>query len=196
MTELKRIVGLTGGMGAGKSTLVEIARQEGIKVFDCDALVHAIYDDEMFLLSLDELYGPIGENPRKYMGDLIAKDPQILSTIEELMKDFFQTGIREALQTIPQGSFLLMDAPILFETKMDRLCDFVIAIQCPREVRELRVMQRPNMTHEKMTALMDRQISEADRLVRSQYIIHNTGTLEEAQTKMRDIITHLKGFYA
>lgn len=192
---MKRLVGLTGGMGAGKSTLVNVARLLDIKVFDCDALVHQIYDDEMFLLSLDEHFGPIGENPRKYMGDLIAKNPEILSTIEELMEDFFQTGIRQALQTIPQGSFLLMDAPILFETKMDRMCDFVIAIQCPREVREERVMQRPGMTREKMTALMDRQISEADRLLRSQYIIHNTGSVTEAELKMAGIIRHLKEFY-
>lgn len=196
MNDMKRIVGLTGGMGAGKSTLVQVARDEGIRVFDCDALVHEIYDDEMFLLLLDEHFGPIGENPRKYMGDLIAKDPEILSVIEELMEDFFNSGVRQALQTIESDSFLLMDAPILFETNMDKICDFVIAIQCPREIREARVMNRPGMTFEKMTALMDRQITESDRLVRSHYIVHNNETVDQAKEKMRTVITHLKGFYA
>jgi dephospho-CoA kinase len=78
---------------------------------------------------------------------------------------------------------------------MDKLCDFIIAIQCPREVREKRVMERSGMTAEKMKVLMDRQISEADRLMKSQYVIHNTGTIEEAQTKMRGIISHLVEFY-
>jgi len=196
MTELKRIVGLTGGMGAGKSTLVQVARDLGVKVFDCDATVHEIYGDEMFLLSLDESFGPIHGNPREFMAQKVIENPENLKVIEELMEEFFQNSLHYTLQSIRKQEFLLLDAPILFETKMDKLCDFIIAVQCPREVREQRVMQRPGMTREKMTVLMDKQISEATRLSNSHYIIHNTGTVEDSQAKMTDIITHLKEFYA
>lgn len=92
--------------------------------------------------------------------------------------------------------FLVIDAPLLFEMGWAKQCDFVIAIQCPREIREERVMKRPGMTQEKMILLMDRQISEADRLVKSHYIIHNDGVIESAQMKMRNIIEHLKGLYS
>lgn len=196
MDDYKRIIGMTGGMGAGKSTLVEVIKAAGIPVFDFDATVHALYEDSKIL---DHVGGLVGIRERgltrKDISDEIVRRPYLLSVVEQFMMIHLNEAFKKRLE---EGfePFLVIDAPMLFEMGWDKHCDMIIAIQCPREIREERVMLRPGMTREKMTMLMDKQMSEADRLLRGHYIIHNDNGIEEAKAKMAKIVEHLKDFYA
>lgn len=196
MTGLKHIVGLTGGMGAGKSTLVEVIRAEGIPVYDVDAAVHALYENPQIADYIGSRIGLEAPVTRQMVAQYIVKFPNLLPVVEEEMMANLECDLDGHIMFKSINPFLVIDAPLLFEMGWQKRCDVVIAIQCPREIREQRVMQRPGMSAEKMKLLMDKQIDETFRLMNSQYIIHNTGTIEQAQTKMRGIITHLREFYA
>jgi len=194
MNEHKRIIGLTGGMGAGKSTLVQVINDLGIPVYDVDAAVHSLYENSQIADHIGSQIGLEAPVTRQMVAQHIVKFPNLLPRVEEEMMINLEFDLKGRLMR-PYDPFLVIDAPTLFEMGWNKHCDFVIAIQCPREIREERVMGRPGMTREKMELLMDRQISEADRLVKSHFIIHNDGVIESAQMKMRNIIEYLKGFY-
>lgn len=193
MKELLRVVGLTGGMGAGKSTLVEVAKEMGIVVWDADKAVHALYEESDGLK--EELRKKIGVTTRKEVAALISEKPEMLHVVEEILDDWIEADFQIFMEEHKDAPFVLMDAPLLFEGGWESMCDSVIAIQCPIEVRKARCMMREGMTDEKFAALSSRQISEGQRLFRSQYIIHNDGFVELAKDKMRQILTHLQEFY-
>jgi len=196
MEQLKYVVGLTGGMGAGKSTLVQVIREAGIPVYDVDAAVHALYENPQIADYIGSQIGLEAPVTRSQVSQHITKFPSLLPRVEEAMMDHLDCDLQSHIMFKDISPFLVIDAPLLFEMGWHDRVDMVIAIQCPREIREERVMARPGMSREKMTLLMDKQITEADRLLRSQYIIHNTGTIEESQSKMLGIIEHLREFYA
>jgi dephospho-CoA kinase len=195
MEEFTRIVGLTGGMGAGKSTLVEVIRKASIPVFDVDAEVHALYENPEIADHIGWLIGLPKPVTRQLVSQEIVKCPDLLPIVEEAMMRNLEQELRRRLLQ-PYDPFLVIDAPLLFEMGWDKRCDMIIAIQCPREIREARVIQRPNMTQEKMKLLMDKQVDETFRLMNSHFIIHNDKSIEEAKAKMAGIIEHLKDFYA
>lgn len=196
MEDYKGIIGLTGGMGAGKSTLVEVIKAAGVPVFDVDETVHALYENSQVADYIGSLIGLEAPVTRQKVAQHIVKFPNLLPRVEEEMMVNLEYCIKDVVDRGQIKPFLVIDAPLLFEMGWDKKCDMVIAIQCPREIREERVMQRPGMSREKMTLLMDKQISESDRLMKSQYIIHNDKSIEEAQAKMAGIIENLKEFYA
>ena len=192
----KRIIGMTGGMGAGKSTLIKVITEAGIPVFDFDAEVHELYRNTMIVDHIGSLLG-IKERglTRKDISNEITRRPFMLGVVEQ----FMMTHLNSALeQRISAGfePFLVIDAPMLFEMGWDKHVDKVIAILCPREIREERVLQRPGMTYEKMTLFMDLQMSEADRQDRSHYFVDNNGSIDDAKATMRHIIQNLKEFYS
>lgn len=196
MDDFKGIIGLTGGMGAGKSTLVEVIKKAGVPVFDVDETVHQLYENSQVANYIGAQIGLEAPVTRQKVAEHIVKFPNLLPKVEEEMMINLEYCLKGQLQFGRCKPFLVIDAPLLFEMGWDKQCDMIIGVLCPREVREERVMKRPGMTAEKMKLLMDKQVDESFRLLNSHYIIHNDNSIEEAQAKMAGIIDHLKEFYA
>lgn len=196
MDDFKGIIGLTGGMGAGKSTLVEVIKAAGIPVYDVDAAVHALYENQQIANAVGASIGLEAPVTRQMVAAQVVKFPNLLPVVEERMMDELECDLKSHLMFKETKPFLVIDAPLLFEMGWDKKVDMVIGVLCPREIREERVIKRPGMTAEKMKLLMDKQVDESFRLLNSHYIIHNDKSIEEAQAKMAGIIDHLKEFYA
>jgi dephospho-CoA kinase len=195
MSDIKRAIGLTGGMGAGKSTLVEVIKAAHIPVYDVDAAVHGLYEDPLILNHVGGLIGIKDPSlTRKDISNEMVQRPYLLPVVEQYMMIHLARDLEQTLAQ-PHDPFIIIDAPLLFEMGWHKRVDMVIGILCPREIREQRVMGRPGMTREKMSLFMDKQVDEAFRLLNSQYIIHNDKTIEEAQAKMLGIIENLREFY-
>jgi dephospho-CoA kinase len=196
MSEYTKIVGMTGGMGAGKSTMINVALEMGIPIFDYDYHVRKAYEDQEFANFVGRAIYLNEETVTKAMvAEAIVADPTKLPVVERCVMAKIEKEFAEVKATNP-APFLLVDAPMLFEMGWDQECDFVIAIQCPREIREERVMKRPGMTAEKMKLLMDKQMSEEDRLLKGQFIIHTNQPVEKSIRSMGGILDHLREFYA
>lgn len=191
------LVGLTGGMGAGKSTLVPIIKEAGIPVLDVDLLVKEIYKEEFFCMELDDEWGLIkGEDVKAQMAAMIIQHPDRLDRLEEIIGPWMEAGVEDFVKkNRVEGSFVVLDAPLLFESHWNDICDCVISVLCPIAIRQERVMKRAGMTLEKMTVLMSRQIDEDERESRSDYVIYNDRSVEEAHEAMRDIIETIEKRY-
>ncbi len=180
-------------MGAGKSTLVAVILENGIPVWDADKAVHALYETEGFV---DEISSKLGIRTRAEAAALIVQDPSVLPILEKLAEEWLEADFQVFMSKHESAKFVIMDVPLLYEQGWDELCDSVIIVQCPRAIREERVMKRPGMTPEKMKLLMDKQLSDEERLDRGNFIVYTDSDIEDSRHIMTGILTHLQEFYA
>lgn len=197
MSYITHTVGLSGGMGAGKSTLVPMFLEQGIPVLDLDMLVKHTYTIEGFLDDLENVWEIDREvDVKAQMAKIVTDDPSQLSRLEEIIGPWLEAGVEEFVTTRPDHvPFVVLDAPLLFEAKWHDICDFVISVICPREIREERVMRRPGMTREKMEVLMNRQVSDDFRQACSTHFVHTTGSVEDSRLELQTAIDDIKEFY-
>ncbi len=171
------IVGLTGGIGSGKSTVAEIFRHIGIAVYEADTVSKSIIDTDIVLQrQLVELLGKEvineGKINRKYMAGKIFNDKVLLekanAMIHPAVRRNFDKWVKEQ-----QTPYVIKEAAILFETGSYRQCDRVIVITAPQEMRIDRVMRRSNISREDVLARMQNQWPEEQKLKKADYIIKN-----------------------
>lgn len=191
------LVGLTGGIGAGKSTIVPLLREMNIPVFDCDEAVKGYYQDPSVIQELTERFGEQGEDAKATMAKMAWADPEVRKQLEELftqriMQDFwdFKSTVAENFKDGPRP-VAVIDAPTLFEHGMENLVDRVVSIIAPESDRYERVKNRPGMTEEKFAAVTASQIGDMERMNRSTFTIHNTGTIEEVLAETRMIFNRI-----
>lgn len=196
MTHYKHVVGLTGGMGAGKSTLIAVALETGIPVYDVDATVHKLYENPQIANYVGAEIGLQAPVTRQMVAQHIVKFPNLLPRVEEIMMENLNCDLQGHIMFKDIDPFLLIDAPLLYEMGWDKHCDSVIIVQCPRAIREQRVMKRPGMTPEKMKLLMDKQMSDEERLERGNFIIYTDESIEDSRWSMVKTLEHLQEFYA
>ena len=180
-------------MGAGKSTVVARMKDLGLKhdssigqLYDCDAEVHKLYDDPSMIMLLQEKFGDVGEDARAFCASLIQKDPTSLDVLESLFIPALKKNIADSLIQTPY-LFLIIDAPLLFETGMDAICDDIIVVYCPEETRRKRIMARANMTQAKMEMLLARQWTDEARLAKATMVINTERTLADT-CRQTDIV--------
>lgn len=187
------VVGLTGGIGAGKSTITSYLRANDIPVFDCDAHVAMLYSDPEFLAMLEEEFGDLGEDPKATMARKVVADPPLLDRLQVLFGQAMLDGIEYFKRENNYWPVVAIDAPVLFEHGLDRFCDYTITVNCPEEIRRERVMSRPGMTVEKLNLILSKQLTDSQRESRATFAIDNTGTPEEARIAIKNLILKIKG---
>jgi dephospho-CoA kinase len=172
------VIGLTGGMGAGKSTVVQHMKFEHI--YDCDAAVHRLYKNPIMRAWLAEKFGPFEGDARAYFTQMVLNDPLVIDTLQDMFIPAIKMEIQDRLHDASEPiTRLFIDAPLLYETGMNRICDYVVVVHCPEKIRRERIIQREGMTEQKMNLLLARQFKDEDRLALADFVIHNTGILED-----------------
>ena len=196
--ELTGIVGLTGPMGAGKSTVSKHFLSLGIPVVDADLLVKEMYGDEMFCMDLDDEWGiEKGQDVKAQMAEMITQYPERLKRLEEICKPWLDRLIEEAItKARKEHPFVIFDAPLLYEGGWDKMCEYIILVQASEENRRERIMRRPGMTRAKMLILMDRQLKADDpkRKEDSGWIINTDGSIQETVEQANRIANSLRKF--
>ena len=200
MDDIEGVVGLTGPMGAGKSTITGFLREEGVHVIDVDVLVKNLYSVADFQQKITSqwLLDPI-HDMKAQMGHIISHDPDQLPILEAMAKPYLDKMIEEAIINARKDHpFVVLDFPLLYESGWDEVCDYIILVTAPRKVREERVMLRPGMTHLKMLVLMDRQLNGDDpkREEESAWTIDTScDTLDVLRLRVQRIANSLKDFH-
>lgn len=198
--ELTGIVGLTGPMGAGKSTVSKHFASLGIPIVDADLLVKEMYGDEMFCMDLDDEWGlEKGQDVKAQMAAMITQYPERLKRLEEICKPWLDRLIEEAIiKARKDHPFVVFDAPLLYEGGWDKMCEYIILVQASEENRRERIMRRPGMTQAKMLILMDRQLKADDpkRKEDSGWIINTDGSIQETVEQANRIANSLRKFHA
>ncbi|PHY19255.1 dephospho-CoA kinase [Caulobacter sp. BP25] len=192
------VLGLTGSIGMGKSTTASMFEAEGVPVYDSDAAVHALYAAGGAAVPPVEAAFPgvvvDGAIDRARLSAKVVGDPEALAKLEAIVHPlvgahrigFFQKAQAEGHEIV------VLDVPLLFETGGQKSVDKVVVVSAPPEVQRARVLARPEMTPEKFEAILARQLPDADKRARADFIIDTGQGVEHAREQVRDLLTLLR----
>ena len=190
-------IGLTGGIGCGKSTAVKRFRDLGIPIVDADIVAREVVQaGQPALQAIAELFGDAalladGSLNRAWLRQTVFNDTERLRQLEAILHPRIREAIvRDMTAAIAAGSpYVVVDVPLLFEKHYDTLFDRVLVIDCLPAQQHERVSQRDGSTIELVESIMQRQIPRDERLFRADDIIENVGSLADFNNKI-DTLHH------
>ena len=189
------ILGLTGSIGMGKSTVARMFADAGVPVFDADAVVHELQGPEGALVDEIEAAfpgttGPDGVN-RTALAERVLAEPEDLRRLETLIHPAVKRE-REAFLAA-HGAFplIVFDIPLLFEKGLDAEMDKVAVVSAGEEVQRLRTLSRPGMTPEKYLRILSYQLPDAGKRARADFVIPTDCSLDETRASVAAIIACL-----
>jgi dephospho-CoA kinase len=171
------ILGLTGSIGMGKSTAAAALRRLGVPVYDADGTIHRLIRRGGAAVPLvDKAFPGVvrdGVVDRRKLGDLVFADPEALRRLEAILHPLARRAQRAFLAAAARrrARLVVLDIPLLFETRGDRRCDAVALLSAPPMVQEARVMARPGMTREKLAGIRRRQLPDGEKRRRADFIV-------------------------
>ena len=194
-TTQPRIIGLTGSIGMGKSTVAEMFERVGVPVFDADAEVRKMQGPGGELIdSIEEAFpgstGPDGVK-REALGEQVFANPEALKHLESIVHPAVG-GKREAFLIEHAGApMIVFDIPLLFEGSGHTQVDTIVVVSAPAEVQRERVLARPGMSEEKFAHILSLQMSDAEKRARADHIIDTGTTLAETEAAVRALVDKL-----
>lgn len=174
-------VGLTGGIGCGKSTVAKIFADLNIPVLDADEIAHRLVEKGQPALAQIQLeFGTDILNPdaslnRKKLRELIFSEPRQKQKLESILHPLVYQAIQTALEQL-SAPYCIISVPLLFETGMTHLVDRILVIDCPVEVQIERVKIRDKLSVETIQSIIDHQVSRACRKAKADDLIDNSDT--------------------
>lgn len=187
------IIGITGGTGCGKTTLLNLIRELGGTVLDCDAIYHELLVTDCAMLSSIEHRFPgvveDGALDRKKLGSIVFADEQALLDLNAITHSAVKQEVLRRLETKPV--LAAIDAIGLFEGELAELCDVTVAITAPKEVRIRRLMQRDGISEEYARSRIDAQHEDDWFREKCDYVLENDGQLDAFATKCLAFLRHL-----
>jgi dephospho-CoA kinase len=190
------VIGLTGGIGMGKSSASAHFRARGIPVFDADAYVHDLYEGSAAPAIEAAFPGAIhgGRVNRVQLAKEIAREPQRLRELEAIVHPLVvQAEIDFLREEERKGTKLaVLDIPLLFETGAEARVDVTIALSTPVAIQRERVLARQGMSLEKFEALLARQHSDVERRAKADFVVDSASTLENLHAQLDRLIESLQ----
>lgn len=186
------VLGLTGSIGMGKSATAEMFRQEGIAVHDADAAVHALYGGAAAPLVETHFPGTTrgGTVDRTLLAQRVVGDPAAMARLEQIVHPLVQAvQSRFLAEAAAAGAaVVVLDIPLLFETGGDALTDAVVVVSAPKAVQEARVLARPGMTRQRMDAIVQKQMPDAEKRRRADFVVDTSRGFDEARKQVKEIL--------
>jgi dephospho-CoA kinase len=186
------ILGLTGSVGMGKSVTARFFAEEGVPVHDADAVVHRLYEGEAVAAIEAAFPGTTvdGKVDRTRLAARVLGDDAALERLEVIVHPLVHAAERQLLaEAQARGEKVaLLDIPLLFETGGDRRVDAVVVVSAPAEVQRARVLERPGMTVEKLDAILAKQMPDAEKRRRADFVVDTSKGFEAARADVRAIL--------
>ncbi len=187
------ILGITGGSGCGKTTLLSVIAEHGGLVIDCDRLYHCLLKTDKDLLQRieDRFPGVVenGELNRSKLGNLVFSDEAALSDLNRITHQAVYQAVLK--QLTPEPKLAAVDAIGLFESGLDKLCKLTIAVNAPLEARLARLTKRDNIPEEYARKRISAQPSGEEFSARCDYTLVNDGTETEFREKCLALLQNL-----
>jgi dephospho-CoA kinase len=191
------VLGLTGSIGMGKSTTARLFAEEGVPVWDADAVVHKLYGPEggaaaKVGAAFPGVVGPGGVD-RAALGAQVTADPRLLARLEEIVHPLVRDDRERFLDEHEEAGapLVVIEVQLLFETGADQMVDAVAVVSADPEVQKARVLSRGGMTAEKFEVLKGRQMSDADKRARADFVIDTGSGLETARAQVKAVIAEV-----
>ncbi len=192
-------VGLTGGIGCGKSTVARIFANLNIPVFDADEIAHRLVEKgQPALAQIQQEFGtailnPDGSLNRQNLREIIFSDLKQKQKLESILHPLIYKTLQTELEQLV-APYCIISIPLLFETDMTHFVDRILVIDCPVETQIERVKIRDNLTIERIQSIIDNQVSRAYRKAKAEDLIDNSTTdyrLAEQVKKLHNLYLSL-----
>jgi dephospho-CoA kinase len=189
-------VGLTGSIATGKSEVAKLLSAAGIPVFDSDAEVHDLYTEGTTRDLLGKVFPEVivdGEIDRQRLSQRVLGFSKDLKKLETLIHPLVKKRQKSFIAHWRKQSspVVVLDVPLLFETGENRELDYVIVVSANEDVQRKRAMTRPGMTEDKFDHILARQMPDAEKRSRADFVIENSGSLEHLRTQVDALIARL-----
>ena len=190
------VLGLTGSIGMGKSTTAAMFREQGVPVHDADETVHRLYAGKAVPLIEDVFPGTQTGSAidRTKLAAQVLKDPTALKRLEAIIHPLVRAESEAFLEAQRDAGtpVVLLDIPLLFETDGEGRVDKIVVVSAPAEIQRQRVLSRPNMTEEKFAAILAKQLPDAEKRERADFIVDTGQGLEVARRDVQAVLETLK----
>lgn len=190
------VLGLTGSIGMGKSTTAQMFADSGLPVWDADAAVHRLYQaGQPAALAVKTLFPSAieadGSVNRAVLRAIIQADPGALDRLNAAVHPLVAADRAAFLAAHDGDEIVLLDVPLLYETGLDAACDAVVVVSAPSDVQRQRVLTRGVMTDAEFQTILDRQLPDAEKRRRADYVILTT-SLEAARQAVKDVLEDIR----
>jgi len=186
------VLGLTGSIGMGKSTVENFFAESGVPVYDADAVVHRLYAGDAAPLIEAAFAGTTtsGTVDRDRLAERVLADPAALKRLEAIVHPLVRREEERFIATAEAAGapVAVINIPLLFETGGETRCDAVVVVSAPAETQRARVMGRPGMTEEKFTSLVAKQMPDAEKRRRADFIVDTSQDFDSTRAQVRAIL--------
>lgn len=194
------VIGLTGSIGMGKSTVAAMFADEDVALFDADACVHAMQAAGGELVAEIETAfpGSTGEGgvDRKALGAAVLGDRDRLAKLEAIIHPAVARHRENFLAENEDEDIILFDIPLLFEKGGHAAVDVTVVVSAPAPVQRARVLDRAGMTADRFEHILALQMNDADKRARADHVIDTGGSLAETQRQVRNLVKSLRAALA
>jgi dephospho-CoA kinase len=189
------ILGLTGSIGMGKSTTAKLFAEAGVPVYDADAAVHKIYEGEAAPAVEAAFPGTTvdGKVDRVRLSQRVLNDPAAIRQLEQIVHPMLGASRKKFLDDAERSGapVAVVDVPLVFETGGEKRVDAVVVVTTTPEVQRERILARDNMTGEKLDAILARQLPDAEKRKRADFVVDTSDGLDPVRVRIRDILAEV-----
>ena len=186
------ILGLTGSIGMGKSTTAKLFAEAGVPVYDADAAVHRLYEGEAVPAIEAAFPGTTanGRVDRNRLSAQVVHDPSAIRRLEQIVHPMLGASRQKFLDDAEQfgAPVAVVDVPLLFETGGEKRVDAVVVVTTTPEIQRQRILARENMTGEKLDAILARQLPDAEKRKRADFVVDTSHGPDPVRARIRDIL--------
>ena len=190
------VIGLTGSIGMGKSTVAQRFIESGIAVFDADAVVHELYDGEAVEKIEAAFPGSTrdGSVDRARLTQLLKNDQDALARLEAIVHPMVRDRRDHFLASQEKAGarMVVLEIPLLFETGGENQVDVTVVVSAPADVQRSRVLARPGMSEAKFDALLANQMPDAEKRRRADYLVDTDRSIEDTGKEIDKLIGLLR----
>ncbi|GAB4229054.1 MAG: dephospho-CoA kinase [Methyloligellaceae bacterium] len=191
------ILGLTGSIGMGKSTVADHLRERGVPVLDADAVVHDLYRGAAAARIGEAFPGTVREGTvdREALSRALVGHPERLAELEAIVHPLVREAERDFLLRAERAGapIAVLEIPLLFETGGDALVDATLVVSAPPAVQRERVLARPGMSEAKFTRLVANQMPDEEKRARADFVVDTSRAKEETFAQVDAIMESLRG---
>jgi dephospho-CoA kinase len=191
------VIGLTGSIGMGKSAAAAHFRARGVPVCDADAEVHRLYEGDAVPAIAAAFPRAVrgGKVDRALLAQEVAGSPDKLKRLEAIVHPMVVKAEIDFLREQERrgAKLAVLEIPLLFETDARARVDVTVVVSAPEEVQRERLRARPGMSQEKLEALLERQLSDAEKRARADFIVDTGTSLADMATQIDKLIDSLEG---
>jgi dephospho-CoA kinase len=190
-----RILGLTGSIGMGKSTTAKLFTEAGVPVYDADAAVHKIYEGEAAPAIEAAFPGTTvdGKVDRAKLSAKVVHDPAAIKQLEQIVHPMLGASRQKFLDDAERSGapVVVMDIPLLFETGGEKRVDAVVVVSTDPSTQRERILARGTMTSEALDAILARQLPDAEKRKRADFVVDTSHGLDPVRMAIRDILAEV-----